>query len=276
MSNFHPCNIKLLVFDLDSLTVDFDQESWKNFRKFIQVLDDRDFETVLIGKHIDLTNWESYSRLSVLQGTCEEAFQKNSSLYGTDVFWFSERSSLQKKLSNFTRNFAGSNAQTEQNGGLHFQNLYDMLQIFHPSKITAKEISSDLLKLKLVSEQVPLVLGIGGPDDCGHSFFVGELTDNLESQEMLVSSLDLSQVLGTEFRKFDNMKVVRNSSFWRSQEIQNWVVEDVLSPYCNGKQVYFENPPAILKDFEISIFPFFLSPEMILIIWGTTIFLPEL
>ena len=103
MSNFHPSNIRLLVFDLDSLTVDFDQESWKNFRKFIQVLDDRDFEIVLIGKHIDLTNWETFPRLSVLQGTCEEAFQKNSSLYSPDVFWFSERPSLQKKLSNSSR-----------------------------------------------------------------------------------------------------------------------------------------------------------------------------
>ena len=34
------------------------------------------------------------------------------------------------------------------------------------------------------------MLGIGGPDECGHSFFVGELTDALEDQELLVSIID--------------------------------------------------------------------------------------
>jgi len=76
-----------------------------------------------------------------------------------------------------------------------------MLQIFHPSRISAADLSANLFKLKQDSQQVPLMLGIGGPDECGHSFFVGELTDALENQELLVSIIDLSQVLGTEFQK---------------------------------------------------------------------------
>ncbi len=275
MKNFHPSDIRRLVFDLDSLTIDFVKESWEDFRKFIQVLDDRDFETVLISNSIELTNWNTYSRLSILQGTCEEAYQKNSSLSGPDVFWFSEQSSFQKKLSNSTRNFAGSNSITLQNGGLQYQNLYDMLQIFNPSKITAKDLSNSICKLKLNSSQFPLVIGIGGPDDCGHSFFVGELVDSLEDQENLVSTIDLSQILGSEFKNnFENDKNT-NSSFWYSEGIRGWLIEEVLSPYYNGKQVYIEKPPSIIKDFDLTIFPFFLAPEMILIIWGTTIFLPE-
>jgi len=276
MKDFHPRNIRLLVFDIDSLTVDFDQAAWKNFRRFLFVLDERDFEIILISKTINLVDWQSYYKLSVLQSTCEDAFNNNSSLSKPDVFWFSENSSLQKKLSNSTRNFAGSNNKTKQYGGLQYQNLYDMLQIFNPSKITATDLSNTLSKLKQNSEQVPLLIGIGGPDECGHSFFVGELIDTLEGQNILVSSLDLSQVLGTEFNKHDENRSKNISSFWRSNEIRDWVIEDVLSPYCSGKQVYIESPPPILTDFELTIFPFFLAPEMILLVWGTTVFLPEL
>jgi len=275
MKNFHPGDIKRLVFDIDSIAVDFDNEAWENFRKFIHILDDRDFEIVLIANSIELTSWEKFSRLSILQGNCEEAYQKNSSLSGPDVFWFSEQSSLQKKLSNSTRNFAGSNSQTLQIGGLQYQNLYDMLQVFHPSKITATNLSNTIFKLKHDSEHVPLVIGIGGPDDCGHSFFVGEFVDTLEDRELLVSCLDLSQVLGTEFKKNGEKDKNTCSSFWHSEEIRNWVIEDVLSPYYIGKQVYIENPPSILKEFDLTVFPFFLAPEMILLICGTTIFLPE-
>ena len=275
MKEFHPSHIRLLVFDLDSLTVKFDQEAWDKFRQFLGVFADRDFETVLIAESIQASEWNSYANLSVIQSTGTEAFQNNSSLSGENVFWFSEHPDLQIKLATSTKNFAGSIGQTTKNGGLQYQHLYDMLQIFHPSKITAEDLSATLFNLKQNSEQVPLMLGIGGPDECGHSFFVGELIDSLEDQGLLVSSLDLSQVLGTEFQQHDNSGTLSASSFWRSEKIRNWVIEDVLRPYSLGQQVYFENPPENIKDYEICTFPFFLAPEMILLVWGTTLFLPE-
>ena len=275
MKEFHPSHIRLLVFDLDSLTVKFDQEAWDKFRQFLGVFADRDFETVLIAESIQASEWNSYANLSVIQSTGTEAFKNNSSLSGENVFWFSEHPDLQIKLATSTKNFAGSIGQTAKNGGLQYQHLYDMLQIFHPSKITAEDLSATLFNLKQNSEQVPLMLGIGGPDECGHSFFVGELIDSLEDQGLLVSSLDLSQVLGTEFQQHDNSGTLSASSFWRSEKIRNWVIEDVLRPYSLGQQVYFENPPENIKDYEICTFPFFLAPEMILLVWGTTLFLPE-
>ena len=201
MQNFHPNLIRLLVFDLDSLTANFDQESWDNFRQFLLMLDDRDFETLLISESIEASEWDSLAKLSVLQSTAENAFQNNPALSAKDVFWFSELPELQKKISRTSQNFAGSDSCTTQNGGLQYQHLHDMLQIFHPSRISAADLSANLFKLKQDSQQVPLMLGIGGPDECGHSFFVGELTDALEDQEQLVSIIDLSQVLGTEFQK---------------------------------------------------------------------------
>jgi len=119
------------------------------------------------------------------------------------------------------------------------------------------------------------MIGIGGPDECGHSFFVGELFDALEDQELLVSSLDLTKVLGTEFKNLDKPDREASSSLWRSYEIRDWVIDDVLIPYSQGKQVFIENSPEIIQGFEICTFPFFLAPEMILLVWGTTVFLPE-
>ncbi|MBT4185208.1 MAG: hypothetical protein HOE10_08160, partial [Deltaproteobacteria bacterium] len=97
----------------------------------------------------------------------------------------------------------------------------------------------------------------------------------LEDQELLVSIIDLSQVLGTEFQKRSVSSDKSSSSLWRSEEIRDWVVEEVLQPYSRGQQVYFENPPQFIQEYELCTFPFFLAPEMILLIWGTTIFLPE-
>ena len=205
-----------------------------------------------------------------------EALQKDNTLTGNDVFWFTEEPELQTKLSETTRNFAGSTGSTLQNGGMQYQYLQDILQIFHPSKITAADLSSKLVKLKHESPQVPLIVGIGGPDECGHVFFVSELTEALEDQELLVSGLDLSQVLGTEFQKQKISGKKSKLSLWRSEEIQNWIVEEVMRPYSNGQQVYFEKIPEIINDYEITTTPFFLAPEMILLVWGTTVFLPEM
>ena len=276
MQDFHPNHIRLLVFDIDSLIVNFDQDNWDNFRQFLHVLDDRDFEIVLISESIEYSDWKSYSKLSVLKYNTMEALQKNNTLTGNDVFWFTEQHELQRKLSETTRNFAGSTGSTSQNGGMQYQYLQDMLQNFQPSKITAADLSAKLVKLKHESPQVPLIVGIGGPDECGHVFFVGELTEAIEDQELLVSGLDLSQVLGTEFQKQNISGKKSKSTLWSSEEIQNLIVEDVMRPYSKGHQVYFEKLPEMINDFEITTTPFFLAPEMIMLVWGTTVFLPEM
>ena len=275
MQNFHPNLIRLLVFDLDSVTANYDQQSWDVFRQFLLVLDDRDFAILLVSEYIEASEWESLSKLSVLRNSIEKAFQNNPALLAKDVFWFTDKPEIQKFISHASQNFAGSNSCTNQNGGLQFQQIHDMLQIFHPSRISAADLSAKILKIKCHSQQVPLMLGIGGPDECGHPFFVGELTDALEDKELLVSSLDLSLVLGTEFQDNDVSTDKLASTLWRSEEIRNWVIEEVLRPYSQGQQVYLENPPQFIQEYEVCTFPFFLAPEMILLIWGTTVFLPE-
>ncbi|MBC8258928.1 MAG: hypothetical protein H8E38_07925 [SAR324 cluster bacterium] len=275
MQEFHPSNIRRLVFDLDSLSAKFNQDGWENFRQFLLILDDRDFEIVLISESISASDWSTINKLSVLESSAEIALKNNASLTGNDVFWLTEQPVIQTKLANCSQNYAGSNTGTAQTIGLQYLHLHDMLQIFHPSKITAADFAATLAKLKQKSPQVPLMLGIGGPDECGHDFFVGELIDALEDHEQLVSGLDLTQLLGTEFYKQTLSKDKTVSSYWNSEEIQNWVFTNILTPYTQGQQVYLEKPPAFIQDYEISSFPFFLAPEMILLVWGTTVFLPE-
>ena len=77
-----------------------------------------------------------------------EALQKNNSLTGNDVFWFTELPELQTKLSETTKNFAGSSPITTHKGGMQYQYLHDMLQIFHPSKVTAADLAAKLFKIK--------------------------------------------------------------------------------------------------------------------------------
>ena len=78
MKDFHPNHIRLLVFDVDSLTYNFDQENWENFKQFLRVLDDRDYEIALISESIEYSDWESYSKLFVLKSNTMEALQTNN------------------------------------------------------------------------------------------------------------------------------------------------------------------------------------------------------
>ena len=67
MKGFHPSRIRRLVFELDSLTVNFDQNAWENFRQYLSVLDDRDFSIVLIANSIQASEWSSFAKLSVIK-----------------------------------------------------------------------------------------------------------------------------------------------------------------------------------------------------------------
>ena len=69
MQEFHPSSIRRLVFELDSLTVNFEQDAWDNFRQYLRVLDDRDFAIVLIAESIQASEWTSFAKISVIKST---------------------------------------------------------------------------------------------------------------------------------------------------------------------------------------------------------------
>ncbi len=269
-TEFHPNHIQRLVFDLNSLAGTFGSEGWQNFQSFIKVLDERAYETVLIGEECEIQDWQAYSNVSVLVGSTQNLLEKNRELGHGTVFWITEDSGTQERLSGRKQAFAGGNESAGQNGGIQYQYLFDLLEIFHPSRATARELANTIQHLKQESPRMPLTLGIGGPDDCGHAFFVGELVEVLEAQNMLVAGLDLSELMGLEFENH-----AAPTTYWRSQWFRDWVLDQVLHPYSRGEEVILESAPEPLIPFEITPFPFYLSPEMVLLIWGTTLFLQE-
>lgn len=271
MSSFHPNQIVSIVFDLNSLSPVFSDEDKKNFPPIIQVLSERDFNIFLISKDSPQMSWEHLVGVNWLKGNALDVIKKNRSLIGQDVFWITEEPRLHKELSQLNQLFAGCTPAVEKNGGMQYQYLQDILYVFHPSRYTAIELADQIAEIKNQAPKIPLIVGIGGPDECGHAYFVGELVDALENHDILVSGLDLTEILGTEF-----LLTSSQQSYWRSPEIKDWFMEHVIRPYTQGSQVVVENEPQLIAPYEVSEFPFFVAPEMVLVIWGTTIFVPEL
>ena len=96
MKEFHPSRIRRLVFELDSLTVNFDQNAWENFRQYLCVLDDRDFSIVLIANSIQASEWSSFAKLSVIKSTGEKHL-KTILLFLVQMFFGFQSKALFKK-----------------------------------------------------------------------------------------------------------------------------------------------------------------------------------
>ena len=269
MLEFQPQTIRRVVFDLNSLGT-FAGEEWSNFQLFIKVLDDRAYTTVLIGKNCRIQDWQNFSDVSVLVGDTKNILEQNQSLSESGVFWITDSSTVQQILAGLGQAFAGGKEDTQKNGGFKYQDLYDLIEIFHPSRNTVMELCDTILELKKKSPRMPLTLGIGGPDGCGHSFFVGEMLEVLQDRNQLVAGLDLTEQLGLEFSRKQAPQ-----TFWRSNWIREWVLERVMDTFSRGEEVVVEKVPEAISAYEVTTFPFYLAPEMVLLVWGSTLFLPE-
>jgi len=269
-SKFQLNKVCRLVFDLNHLHSISSDEGWTNFQTMIKVLDERSYSIVLISEMIRIQDWQTYQNVSVLNGKTPDLLQQNTNLDDPLVFWISDDPDIQTLLAQRNQGFAGSIAETLQKKGMQYQNLQDLLEVFHPSRNTAQEIAGTVEKLKLESPKMPLTLGIGGPEGCGHAFFVGELLEVMEAKNILVSGLDLTEQLGIEFSKQHDLL-----KYWRSEWVCNWVLEHVLSPFSRGEQLLIEKSPEPLLGFEVTPFPFYLVPEMVLVVWGSTLFLKQ-
>ena len=235
---FNPNTISRLVFDLNSLHSLSSEEGWSNFQAMVKIFDDRSYNTVLISQTVRVQDWQSHENVQVLHGTSLEMLEKNTTLDEPQVFWITDDSDIQSELHRRHRPFGGGTEETLKHQGMQFQNLQDLLEVFHPSRNTSQEIAETVEKLKEDSPRMPLTIGIGGPEGCGHPFFVGELVEVLESRNLLVAGLDLTELLGVEFsRQEDHLK------YWRSEWIYDWTIKHVLNPFSRGEQVLIEDTP---------------------------------
>ncbi len=259
-----------IVFDLNSLSSMLSEEDLDSFKQILNVLTDRNFKIILIweneGYPSEWRNKDAISVLTIPRNETAVLFQ-NTVLFASEYLWVTENSEIQQHLAKKHCLFAYEATPNEDMLGLRYEHLKDLLELLNPSRQTAILLSDTILKLKQQAPQLPLLVGIGGPEECGHTYFVEALIEALENSDYLIEGLDLTEVLSVEFHLSD---------YWRSKEIQDWTMNELLLPFSEGKRVYLETPPDFVKPHETNVYPFFLAPEMILVVWGNTLFLPEL
>ena len=269
MEEFNPQAITRLVFDINSIFPQINKE-WENFKSFIRVLEDRSYKIIFIGKDCQIEEWQSFNDISIIIQDTFKTFKNNVTLSGNENFWITDDNKIQKELLKKNILYAFNKNHTGKKNRIHYNKIYELLEVLNPSKSTINIILNKITKLKQKNPSVPLTIGIGGPEGCGHSFFVGELVNMLEDKNQLVSGIDLSELLGIEFKENASEK------YWRSNVIHDFIIHKIMNPFSKGKKIIIEKEPDSLTNLEISTFPFYLIPEMILIVWGSTIFLPEL
>ncbi len=258
------------VFDLNSLARFATEDEEKSFQRIISILVERDFEVTLISENLEyLPEWQRQANITFLDIATDDTSQifQNNALFSKECFWITENLNIQEHLSRQKLYFAHSSHGFPNRYGIQFQYIQDLLVLFDPSQHTAMQLSEMILEAKKKSPQQPLIVGIGGPDECGHAFFIDLLTEELGKSEFLVEGIDLTELLGIEFH---------TEGYWRSPELQEWMMEEVLTPFAKGKRVFIEESPTLMEPYETNVYPFFLSPEMILVVWGTTVFIPQL
>ncbi len=259
-----------IVIDLHSMSHLIEDEEQKNFVQIVEVLTDRDFQVLLVTEHDDLfPEWRQRKDIGFLKLESEDnsGFLQNDALFQPDVFWITESPLIQNRLTERKQLFAYGSEQTEGIHGVHYQYFRDLLELFHPSQHTSILLGEKILEIKRKSPKQPLIVAVGGPDQCGHAYFMGPLVEELEKSEFLIEGLDLTEIMGTEFQ---------SSQYWRSQQAKRWIMDQLLLPFSEGQRVFIEDPPVWIVPYETSPFPLFWTPEMILLVWGTTLFLPEI
>ena len=270
MQAFHPNHVHTLVFDLLSLTRDFRKEDWDGLREILTVLEQRGFRLYAVETDAPEGRWSDSPKVAYLIGTPQALMQANPALAAEGVFWVTDHPETQSQLAEANCWFAGGNPEIEEAGGLHFQHFPDLLEILHPSRASARDFAHLLLDVKRRSPQLPLTVGFGGPDECGHVYVIAEVVEALEKLGQLVSGLDLTELLGVEFEGQAD-----ETRFWKNPRMRSWVLEEVLRPYSSGKPVVIESEPGFLEALEVTAFPFFAPPEGIMLVWGGPLFLPD-
>ncbi|MBF0279470.1 MAG: hypothetical protein HQM13_16855 [SAR324 cluster bacterium] len=262
--------IRTVVFDLNSLPNIISDEELDSFKQILRVLIARDFNiTLLLENEAYPSEWRNRAEIAVINIPKNEPslLFRNSVLFSAEIFWVTENSEIQQHLTNQQCLFAYGTLPGEDLSGLHYEHFQDLVELLHPSKQTAILLSDTILQLKNQAPKLPLLVGIGGPEECGHAYFVEALIEELENSDYLIEGIDLTDLLSTEFHMGD---------YWRSREIQDWTMNELLLPFAEGKRICIESPPEFMRSHETNAYPFFLAPEMILVVWGNTTFLPQI
>lgn len=262
--------VKHLVFDLNSFEDLNVPEALDSLKQILKIFGERDFQLTLLWENQDPpAEWLHRKKLTLIQVKKNDLapLLKNTVLFAPDCFWISDSPKIQQHLAQQKLWFACGHPLGEAVPGIYYDSFSDLLELFNPSRHTAILLCEKILSLKNQAPNQPLIIGIGGPEECGHTYFVDELVDELEKHPYLVEGIDLTELVSGEFYQ---------QEYWRSAEIQQWMVQELFLPFAKGKRICIEAPPPVMQPYETNVYPFFLAPEMILLVWGNTLFLEPL
>ena len=262
--------VRHLVFDLNSLPAMQPGGEWESLTQLFRVLLERDYHLTVVSEKSDYpVEWRNQKKLTAIRIPRNDAALvfENPVLFSPEYFWITDNPQVQSYLAGKKRSFACESPASDQAPGIQLKYLGDLLELFNPSMRTVMRLSERIVALKSRAPRRPCIVGIGGPDECGHAYFIEALVEALEKRDFLVEGLDLTELISTEFH---------TRHYWRSAEIEQWMMRECLLPFSEGRRVFMENPPAFLEAYETNVYPFFLAPEMILVVWGTALFLPPL
>ena len=266
--------IKHVIFDLNHLHQLDHKEEQENFPAILNILSDRDYEITLIGENLQTESLQlQFPQIHFIPHASNqwETLLQEPRLFDPSCFWITDHPHLQKYLLEHNRFFAISQ-QGEFSEGIMYQTLRELLYYLHPSEHTITMIGNQIIAMKNKVPDRPLILGVGGPDECGHSIFVDLFVEYLELNEQLVLGMDVTEIQGTDFFLQSNQ-----ASYWNSPLTYQWLMDQVLRPFSQKERVWLEESPKDVPLTEETVsFPIFLTPEMIVVIWGVTPFIEDL
>ncbi len=243
----HLQTIQKIVIDNASL-VQFTEE----FEPVLKILLERDYQIVLMTP--DLATWGHWQDCCVVLSGSQEEKLNYLNNQCQDTVWVTDSETLQKECVQKQVLFVHFATPSSSNFAIHCETLKDMVALFDPSELAIRQIAQDFIEQKEAAPQQALIVCVEGAEQCGHVYLVEKLVQQLEQFGQLVQGLDL-----TDFAH----------QSWTKTEQGRWIFQEILTPFADNERVLIEEPPLWAVEREIGIFPLFLSPEMILVIWGT-------
>ena len=236
--------IQKVVIDLASL-----ERFTEELEPVLEVLLERDYQIVLMTS--DLEKWSDWKgRCGLMIGSEKERL----SYLKQDTIWVTDADVLQKECDQrqvFCVRFSKSSVQ---NFAIDCESFKELVALLDPSYLTTIQIAQDLIAQKEIMPQHAMIVCVEGAEQCGHIYLVEKLVEQLEQSGQFVQGLDLTGL---------------SEQLWQNTEQGKWVLQTILVPFANSERILIEKPPLWAIEQEISIFPLFLSPEMILVVWGS-------
>ncbi|MDH4225916.1 MAG: hypothetical protein OEW12_09750 [Deltaproteobacteria bacterium] len=255
------------------------QEGMEEATDLIWNLLDRDYQVFLVSSNqnhnLSKENF-SHPRLTIQTEMPQnpDNLPVDSPLMLPQALWVTDHPPTQKWLMAEQKYLVHKNEISENLLTQRVVHLSELAWLLDPSLYSMAHVL-DCIRDKL--EKPPgksLIVAIGGPPKSFYERFGLGLKDYLESQEIsLVETVDMAHFLKTVD---EVMESPPESGPWHHGEIRDWLLETILKPAGSGDKILIENGPPLFSSELETLFPFFLAPGSVLILYGEMVFQKEI